>query len=244
MTMIADGEVQLGTGAERVVRGRRLRQWRAPLLAALALALATTTATAAWVAWPRTPGDASVDAGFLRDMVAHHRQAVEMAMTVYPKTQDEDVRLLATDIALTQQAQVGMMEGWLRSWDLGLTGPDPAMAWMGHPVEGRMPGMASPEELARLRELPPAEADDLFLALMIRHHVAGVEMAEAILERGDQPLVEELARNIVGMQQGEIDAMRQMRAARGLPPVPASGAMPGMDHSVPMGGTATPAEAG
>lgn len=242
--MIADDRIQGGASAERVGQERPVTRWRVPLLAALALALVVAVGTAAWAAWPRTPGDDSADAGFLRDMATHHRQAVEMAMILYPKTQDEDVRLLATDIALTQQAQLGMMEGWLRSWDLGLTGPDRAMAWMDHAVDGRMPGLASPEEIARLRKLPPPQADDLFLALMIRHHVAGVEMAEAILEHGDQPLVEELARNVVRMQQGEIDAMQQMRAARGLPLVSTSGVLPAMDHSAPMDGMATPAGTG
>jgi len=29
------------------------------------------------------------------------------------------------------------------------------MAWMGHPMEGLMPGMATPEEISRLSRLPP-----------------------------------------------------------------------------------------
>ena len=29
------------------------------------------------------------------------------------------------------------------------------MAWMGHPSEGPMPGMATPEEIDRLSTLPP-----------------------------------------------------------------------------------------
>ena len=29
------------------------------------------------------------------------------------------------------------------------------MAWMGHPTDGLMPGMATPDELDRLFKLPP-----------------------------------------------------------------------------------------
>ena len=56
--------------------------------------------------------------GFARDMMVHHAQAVEMAEIVRDKTENENVRILATDIALTQQAQIGQMQGWLAVWEL------------------------------------------------------------------------------------------------------------------------------
>ena len=43
---------------------------------------------------------------------------------------------------------------------------------MGHPMEGLMPGMATPEEVSSLSHLPPDRADVLFLRLMIAHHEA------------------------------------------------------------------------
>jgi hypothetical protein len=61
----------------------------------------------------RPPGDGSAEAGFARAMMVHHAQAVGMAEIVRDKTENEDVRILATDIALTQQAQIGQMQGWL-----------------------------------------------------------------------------------------------------------------------------------
>lgn len=61
----------------------------------------------------RTPGDASADAGFARDMATHHAQAVEMAMIVHSRTDDPEVATLAMDIALTQQSQIGIMRTWL-----------------------------------------------------------------------------------------------------------------------------------
>jgi hypothetical protein len=73
------------------------------------------------------------------------------------------MRLLASDISLTQQAQIGIMQGWLGVWGLPITGDEPAMAWMGHPTDGLMPGMATPEEIDRLSELPSDGADLLLL---------------------------------------------------------------------------------
>ena len=92
------------------------------------------------------PGNDSAEAGFARDMIVHHAQAVQMAEIVRDKTNSDDMRLLAADISLTQQAQVGIMQGWLEVWGLPITGEEPAIAWMGHPTDGLMPGMATPED--------------------------------------------------------------------------------------------------
>ncbi len=162
----------------------------------------------------RMPGDDSAEAGFARDMMVHHAQAVEMAEIVRDKTESEEVRLLAADMALTQQGQIGRMQGWLDVWSLPDTGAEPAMSWMGHPTEGRMPGMASPEELVRLRNAPPEEAEVMFFQLMIPHHQAAVPMAEAVMERTDRPEVENLAGAIVASQKGEIEVIKEMLEER------------------------------
>jgi uncharacterized protein (DUF305 family) len=156
------------------------------------------------------PGNDSAEAGFARDMIVHHAQAVQMAEIVRDKTNSDDIRLLAADISLTQQAQVGIMQGWLEVWGLPITGEEPAMAWMGHPMDGLMPGMATPEEITRLSQLPPDRADVLFLRLTIAHHEAAIPMAQAILKRTDEPEVRELARSIVNSQKVEIKNMKAM----------------------------------
>jgi uncharacterized protein (DUF305 family) len=156
------------------------------------------------------PGNDSAEAGFARDMIVHHAQAVQMAEIVRDKTNSDDIRLLAADISLTQQAQVGIMQGWLEVWGLPITGEEPAMAWMGHPMDGLMPGMATPEEITRLSQLPPDRADVLFLRLTIAHHEAAIPMAQAILKRTDEPEVRELARSIVNSQKAEIENMKAM----------------------------------
>jgi uncharacterized protein (DUF305 family) len=162
------------------------------------------------------PSDSSPEAGFARDMMVHHAQAVEMAEIVRDKTGSEEIRTLAADIALTQQAQIGQMQGWLQVWDLPPTGTEPAMSWMGEPHEGRMPGMASPEEINNLQQAPPEEAEALFLQLMIPHHEAAVPMAQAVLEETDRKEVERLAGSIMASQQAEIELMRGLLQRRGV----------------------------
>ena len=174
------------------------------------------TDLSAEVAGIGAPSDSSPEAGFARDMMVHHAQAVEMAEIVRDKTASEEIRTLAADIALTQQAQIGQMQGWLQVWDLPPTGTEPAMSWMGEPHEGRMPGMASPEEINDLQQASPEEAEALFLQLMVPHHEAAVPMAQAVLKETDRKEVERLAGSIVASQQAEIELMRGLLQRRGV----------------------------
>ena len=202
-----------------------------PLLFALAAAAVLLAALALWLYLSgQQPGNDSAEAGFARDMSVHHAQAVEMAEIVRNKTRSEEVRLLAADMALTQQGQIGQMQGWLGVWGLAATGAEPAMSWMDHPTEGKMPGMASPEEIERLQDASPKEADKMFFRLMIPHHQAAVPMAEAAIERTDRPEVENLAGAIVATQKGEIQLMNDMLEKRGAT-APSSSESHGKTHS-------------
>jgi len=185
------------------------------LVVVLAAAFVVTLGLAVWL-WLSggPPGEGSAEVGFARDMVVHHAQAVEMAEIIRDRTENDNIRLLASDIALTQQGQIGIMQGWLGVWGLPTTGTKPAMVWMGHPTDGLMPGMATPDEIGRLSQLPPDRADELFLSLMIAHHAAAIPMAQAILKRTDQPEVRQLAQAIQQSQRVEIENMKAMMEDR------------------------------
>ena len=128
----------------RTAGKRRSLTWPNTLLLLVTLlAILTASAALALLLASRPPGDHSPEAGFARDMMVHHAQAVEMAEIVRDKTKSSAIRTLAADIALTQQ-QIGMMQGWLGLWGLPATTSEPAMKWMGHPTEGLMPGRATP----------------------------------------------------------------------------------------------------
>ncbi|BDZ54185.1 hypothetical protein GCM10025870_12580 [Agromyces marinus] len=77
-----------------------------------------------------------------------------------------------------------------------------------------MPGLATPAEVAELRELEGVEAERRFLELMIAHHGGAVEMADAALARSTYPVVVSLAESIASSQQAEIDLMERMLAER------------------------------
>lgn len=206
------------------------RTWRDPLVLLVALMLLVIVAGVGFWFGSRTtamPAEDSPEAGFARDMSTHHAQAVDMATLLRDRTDDPEMRQLALDIMLTQQAQIGQMQGWLMVWKLPLAQIGPAMAWMGMPTTDLMPGMAVPDELNRLRNLKGLGAEELFLTLMIPHHRGGVDMAKAILERTSHPEVIAMAESIIKAQASEIELMQQMLKDRGLPPVPEN---PSMDH--------------
>lgn len=166
---------------------------------------------------PSTPADTSPEAGFARDMESHHAQAVEMGMIAYDRAESDSVRQLGYDIALGQQTEIGRMRQWLREWDLLATGPEPPMAWM--PDEGAefvlqdglMPGMATQEQMAQLRQAEGAEVDRLFLDLMIYHHLGGVHMLDAVLELSDHPDVTWLAGMAKDKHHRELEVLRDLQ---------------------------------
>jgi uncharacterized protein (DUF305 family) len=199
--------------AEQEREQNRVAWWRGQWLpAAVAIAILAVVALAlvGWIAVNRPPGEDSPEAGFARDMIVHHDQAVAMALSIRDRTSNPTLKALATDIVLTQENQMGQMLGWLNVWGLPATGIAPHMAWMGHPTPGLMPGMATPEELAHLDQLTGTAADDEFLRLMIRHHQSGIAMAEAALERSGNEQVSDLASSIVTAQTSEITAMQEL----------------------------------
>lgn len=165
-----------------------------------------------------TPGDGSAEAGFARDMITHHDQAVTMGMEAYQRAADPEVRRLGYDLAMIQQGEIGMMHQWLREWQLSPTGADPQMAWMQEDLDpslirtGRMPGLATPEQLDALREATGSEVDRLFLELMTYHHLGGLHMIDGVLERTDHPEVTWLAEQMQAAQQRDLAAMRDLLA--------------------------------
>ena len=185
-----------------------------PLLAAVTAGLVLVAVVVVFLG-SRAPGDNSAEAGFARDMMVHHAQAVEMAEILRDKTENGRMRTLAADMALTQQGQIGQMQGWLAVWGLPITGTEPQMSWMGHEMDGQMPGMATPKEINTLRNAPPEEAKKQFLRLMIPHHKAALEMSDAILARTSRPEVRNLALAIKDSQKAEISNMEELLKERG-----------------------------
>ncbi|MET8529921.1 DUF305 domain-containing protein [Micromonospora sp. NPDC005172] len=160
------------------------------------------------------PGDASVEAGFARDMTTHHTQAVEMSLIAYRSATLPEVRQIAVDIATGQQGEIGAMQTWLREWGLSPTGSQPPMSWMSDGAavkDGLMPGMATPQQMAALRDAKGVEVDRQFLTLMYNHHLGGIHMIDAALAETDNAEVVRVAETMKTTQQSELNNLRQLQ---------------------------------
>ncbi|MHA6796158.1 DUF305 domain-containing protein [Pseudonocardia bannensis] len=183
---------------------------------------------------PAAPTAGSVDVGFAQDMSVHHEQAVQMASWERDHSGDPVLRQLAFDIEATQTAQIGRMQGWLELWGASaLPVGGQHMAWMsgtsGHSHaattsagEGvaTMPGMASAEELRALRAASGRDLDVLFLQLMLRHHQGGAAMLEYGAQHAEQPVVRNLATQMLSSQSAESTYLMQLLTQRGGQPLP------------------------
>jgi len=202
----------------------------AAMAAAIAVGLILGYAIGGWLV-PKitTPGDKSIEAGFARDMTNHHAQAVEMGLIVFRRSTDPEITQYGIDIATAQQGEMGMMGAWLHQWGLSNTSTDEPMSWlpaeMRQPADGihdgLMPGMATADEINKLRTLTGRPLDVLFLQLMIRHHLGGAHMIEAVLSNSD---VDQVTRAVGAMRDAQAQEVKHMTTsltARGAKPLPA-----------------------
>lgn len=211
------------------------RRWWIILIALLAiagLAFAVGRFSTFGAQTTGTPDTASPEAGFARDMQVHHAQAVQMAMEIYRKTDDEELRVLSYDIATGQSGQRGEMYDWLVQWGLPQAG-GPMMRWMqtsagSHGHDGMADGatmtdeearaamgMASAAEITALQDATGTEADCLFLSLLIRHHEGAIPMADALIDLGSNARAVSVAESIKTGQTAEITAMKSMQTRIG-----------------------------
>lgn len=73
-----------------------------------------------------------------------------------------------------------------------------------------MPGMATSAQLAALSNAEGVDADRVYLTLMIAHHVAGADMAEAAADLAETGHVRMLAAKMAEGQQAEITALQEL----------------------------------
>jgi uncharacterized protein (DUF305 family) len=160
----------------------------------------------------------AADVAFARDMLPHHRQAVDMAAMVPSRTTNPDVRMMATHISWDQQAEIRTMTGMLAQWGEPVAmdhGEHGGMTMPGMPgmVDGVMPGMVDDATMTQLKSLSGPAFDELWLTSMIDHHQGAVTMAHTEIADGQNPDAKKLAEMIITAQQREIAQMNNLVSA-------------------------------
>jgi uncharacterized protein (DUF305 family) len=200
---------------------------RVALIAAVVGLLAVVPA-AAQPAAPATEADVR----FMRHMIVHHGQALEMTALVPERSQDPAVRLLARRIEASQADEIERMRAWLAARGEANEEPDASLETEREGVERHdgghshhhggeghappMPGMLTAAELAELASASGGRFDRLFLEGMIRHHEGALEMvAELMAADGaaQDPALFRFASHVDSDQRIEITRMREMLEA-------------------------------
>lgn len=174
---------------------------------ALVAAVAFTFGTGGFAVGTRRDTPSTADVGFLRDMIVHHEQAVEMSKIVIGSNLPAGAQSFVVEVISDQRYEIGLMETTLRRWKVPTeTADGEAMAWMGDPVDAAaMPGMASKADLDALADATGDGAAEKWFQLMSVHHEGGLMMAEAAAQKVDDADVRALATRIARNQRIEIN---------------------------------------
>ena len=144
------------------------------------------------------------DAQFMRDMIPHHQQALEMSRLAPDRTNSPELLEIAGKIEAAQGDEIAFMEQWLTSRSESI---DQSHAHTGHHT---MKGMATEAQMAALAAASGVEFDRQFLSLMSAHHEGAIGMVEALMEQPGSaydPTLFEFTTDISNDQSKEIELM-------------------------------------
>ena len=144
------------------------------------------------------------DAQFMRDMIPHHQQALEMSRLAPNRTNSPELLEIAGKIEAAQGDEIAFMEQWLTSRGESI---DQGHAHTGHRT---MKGMATEAQMASLSAASGVEFDRQFLSLMIAHHEGAIDMVEALMEQPGSaydPTLFEFTTDVSNDQSKEIELM-------------------------------------
>ncbi|MFI6629356.1 DUF305 domain-containing protein [Nonomuraea fuscirosea] len=147
----------------------------------------------------------AADVKYVQDMIVHHRQAMDMALLAPNRAESAKLKSLADRIKAAQGPEIQFMTSWLREQEQKV--PDH------HAAHEGMPGMATPEQMEALKAATGKDFDQLFLQLMINHHLGAIKMSEQVLGGGIHIRIEELASDVSVTQAAEIRRMQELQRA-------------------------------
>ncbi|MBA2560153.1 MAG: DUF305 domain-containing protein [Propionibacteriales bacterium] len=151
------------------------------------------------------------DVTFAQSMIPHHQQAVQMAQLAQTHASSTDVKELADKIEAAQGPEIETMTGWLEAWGEDVPSGSAMGGGMGHDMgDGEMAGMMTGQDMKELDGATGKAFDEMFLAMMTRHHEGAIAVAETEQSDGENAEALALAKKIVADQTSEITEMEQM----------------------------------
>jgi uncharacterized protein (DUF305 family) len=153
------------------------------------------------------------DVQFVRMMIPHHTQALEMAALAPSRAGSPQIRAIAERISVAQEAEIEVLRAWLTARGLDESGDGHSHS--PHPPDEMpgMPGMQSPEAIQALASATGDAFDETFVDLMSDHHQGAIDMAVEVLSLGVDERIQDLATAIAAEQSAEIGRLRDALTA-------------------------------
>ncbi|SEB28564.1 Uncharacterized conserved protein, DUF305 family [Nocardioides exalbidus] len=175
-----------------------------------------------------TPMHTEADVEFVEMMIPHHEQALEMAALVPDRAGDPGLLAMVERMEVSQADEIQQLKDWLTTnassdsaqGDHGDHGSDHGSDHGGDHGDQHadMPGMLTPQQLDRMRDLDGRAFDRYFLRAMINHHDGAIMMVQDLMdggEGGQETTIFQLANHIGSDQAVEIAAMKRRLKALG-----------------------------
>ena len=143
----------------------------------------------------------TLDAWFVRMMIQHHQQAIDLAKLAPSRARNPQVRSIADRIVVAQGPEIAVLRAWLETRKLTESAEHD---------HGTMRGMASPQAIKTLTAATGPTFERMFVDLMSAHHQGAIEMCGEVLKVGVDEQIQELATNIAAEQQVEIARMQDL----------------------------------
>jgi uncharacterized protein (DUF305 family) len=161
------------------------------------------------------PPASQADVEFMKEMIMHHAQAVEMTALIPSHTKNPELASLGARISRSQSDEIKFMKRWLDARGESTAMPMPGMPEMDIPQAEvmLMPGMLTPQQMEALRNATGNDFDRLFLSGMIQHHNGALTMVKELFNTagaGQDADIFTFATDADNTQRAEIKIMQNM----------------------------------
>jgi len=139
------------------------------------------------------------DVYYAQNMLAHHSQAVKIAVELYSDELLSEYHPFMLDTILTQQTQIGAFNLILDQNNA------PKIITMKD-----MPGMIKESEINYLKKLPKYEKIFFGIKLLIRHHLGGITMSEEFKNKKVSKELKNIINSIIVNQSSEVEYLNNL----------------------------------
>ena len=156
------------------------------------------------------------DVRFMRGMIPHHGQALDMTALVPTRATTNEFRSMALRMQISQRDEIRLMERWLTEREEDIPPPNAHRMMMAGDM-ALMPGMLNAGQMEQLASATGQEFERLFLEFMIMHHEGALTMVQTLFNSsgaGQESLIFKFATDVDADQTIEILRMRRMLEER------------------------------